>query len=67
MNREPTGAQLMESMVADLRQAGYSIDTIARESGISKNTVWRVANGATTEPYWATYCKLRDFHDRVKR
>lgn len=65
MNRDPTGVEQMERMVADLRQAGYSIDTISKQTGISKNTIWRLQNRQAPQPMWNTFCKLRDFHDRV--
>ncbi|NRP22384.1 hypothetical protein LPJGGPFB_05643 [Ensifer adhaerens] len=66
MNREPTGAQLMESLVADLQKLGYSPRQIAKECGVSHNTVWRASVGQATAPLWSTFEKLRDFHDRVK-
>ncbi|OWZ92837.1 hypothetical protein B9J07_13565 [Sinorhizobium sp. LM21] len=65
MNREPTGAQLMESMVAELMKAGLTCRQIAKESGLSLNTIWRLANRQAPEPMWSTFCRLRDFHKKV--
>ena len=65
MNREPSGTELMESLVGDLLKVGLTSRQIAKGCGISHNTVWRAANRMTTEPMWATYARLRDFHDKV--
>ena len=67
MSRDPTGVEQMESMVAELMKAGLTPRQIARESGVSHNTIWRLANRQAPQPMWSTFCKLRDFHDRVKR
>lgn len=64
---EPSSAQQLTSLVSDLIKAGYSAKKISAETGIAHTTVWRIANGACREAFWATYCKIKAFHSKVIR
>jgi hypothetical protein len=52
MSKPPLAVQI-ESMIAGLELAGLSRSEIAAQAHVSKNTVWRLANGEAPAPSYA--------------
>lgn len=56
-------ADPFQSMLAGLSSTGMSTTEIARQSGLSRQTLYRIKNGEAREPTYDTYQKI----DRVYR
>ncbi|MDX0124488.1 helix-turn-helix domain-containing protein [Sinorhizobium meliloti] len=53
------------AIIAGLESQGVSRSKIARETGLSRMTVWRIANGETSRPSYETVVRLKRFEQRV--
>ncbi|MDW9823493.1 MULTISPECIES: helix-turn-helix domain-containing protein [Sinorhizobium] len=47
------------AIIAGLESQGMTPTEIARESGLSRMTVWRIANGETSRPSYDTVIRLK--------
>lgn len=50
MPDEPSTAEQIEAMLEGLRISGMTPSAIARESGVSRQTVWRLSVGEASQP-----------------
>ncbi|MDW9503045.1 XRE family transcriptional regulator [Sinorhizobium meliloti] len=50
MPDEPSTAEQIEAMLEGLRISGMRPSAIARESGVSRQTVWRLSVGEASQP-----------------
>jgi hypothetical protein len=55
------------AMIAGLEANGIPRPEIVRRTGLSKNTVWRMANGTLREPKYETVEKVKALQARVER
>ncbi|WP_026618571.1 transcriptional regulator with XRE-family HTH domain [Ensifer sp. WSM1721] len=62
MPREPSTA-IAETMIARLKASGLTPSMIARESGISRMTVWRIANGDARQPSYDTVHRIERVYE----
>lgn len=42
----------------------HNIQKVARESGVSANTIYGLIRSRKTRPLWSTVCKLSDYLER---
>jgi transcriptional regulator with XRE-family HTH domain len=56
-------SDIFKSMIAGLSNVGMTQSDIARQSGVSRQTIWRLETGEAREPTYDTFVKL----DRVYR
>lgn len=54
------------AIIAGLESQGYSQPEIARNTGLSRATVWRIATGSATRPSYETITRLKDFSENVR-
>jgi transcriptional regulator with XRE-family HTH domain len=47
-------SETFEALIRGLESQGISRTEIAQRSGVSRTTVWRLAEGVVTEPSWTT-------------
>lgn len=67
MRDEPTSADV-EAMIAGLRINGMTPTQIARESGVSRQTVWRLSVGETSRPSYTVVHRIeRVYLSRVSK
>ena len=52
------------AIIAGLESQGMTPSEIARESGLSRMTVWRIANGETSRPSYETVIRLKSLAAR---
>jgi transcriptional regulator with XRE-family HTH domain len=62
MNRDAFAA-----MISGLEANGVTRPEIVRRTGLSKNTIWRLANGEAREPKYETVQKVLDLKMRTDR
>jgi transcriptional regulator with XRE-family HTH domain len=62
MNRDAFAA-----MISGIEANGVPRPEIARRTGLSKNTIWRLANGEAREPKYETVQKVLDLKMRTDR
>lgn len=58
-------ASAFAAMISGLEAQGISRPEIVRRTGLSKNTVWRMAAGEAREPKFDTIKKVMDLQRRV--
>lgn len=51
--------------IAAIGSAGLNHSAIARETGLSRTTVWRMANRVAVEPRHSTVVRVEDLRTRV--
>jgi transcriptional regulator with XRE-family HTH domain len=56
MRREP-----FDTLIAGLEDQGISRTEIAQATGLSRDTIWRLATGTARQPYFQTIDRLQDF------
>ncbi len=54
-------------MISGLVDSGVTRPEIVRQTGLSKNTIWRMANGTVREPKYETVQKVLDLKSRLDR
>nr|WP_280173970.1 helix-turn-helix transcriptional regulator [Rhizobium sullae] len=52
-------------MIAGLESAGMSHAEIARQAGVSRQTIWRLANGEGRAPLWRTIARIEAVHRKI--
>jgi transcriptional regulator with XRE-family HTH domain len=55
------------AMISGLVANGVPRTEIVRRTGLSKNTIWRMANGEVREPKYHTVQKVLDLKQRTDR
>ncbi|MDQ6434562.1 helix-turn-helix domain-containing protein [Mesorhizobium sp. LHD-90] len=63
--RDPSPGQQLESMIAGLESFGLHRARIARESGLDKSTITRLARGETRKPSHEVFSKVANLHAKV--
>lgn len=56
MRHEP-----FDALIAGLEDLGISRTEIAQATGLSRDTIWRLATGSARQPYFETIDRLQDF------
>lgn len=56
-----------EGLIAGLENHGVSQQEIARRTGVSRATVWRLANGVCQNHFHETVTKIRALSEQVTR
>ena len=59
MQRQP-----FDALIAGLEHQGISRTEIAQATGLSRDTIWRLATGMARQPYYDTIDRLQDFARR---
>jgi lambda repressor-like predicted transcriptional regulator len=65
MQQKTADPEMFAGMIAGLEQAGLSRTEIAREAGLSRNTIWRAATGMWREPDHQSVVKLDRIFQRA--
>lgn len=53
------------AIIAGLESQGISQSEIARETGLSRMTIWRLNTGISPRPSYETVMKLKNYSERV--
>ncbi|WP_346283779.1 helix-turn-helix domain-containing protein [Sinorhizobium terangae] len=56
--------QEFAAIIEGLESQGMTPSEIAREAGLSRMTVWRIANGETSRPSYETVTRLKSLAAR---
>lgn len=60
-------ADAFAAMISGLEAQGVTRPEIARRTGLSKNTIWRLANREAGSPKFETVQKVLDLQHRLER
>lgn len=55
------------AMISGLEASGVTRPEIVRRTGLSKNTIWRFANGTVRDPKHETVQKFLTLRDKVEK
>jgi transcriptional regulator with XRE-family HTH domain len=66
MHRQ-SGSEVAASLIAQLRDSGLSIAEIARRARLSRQTVWRFAEGRTRKPHYYAVERIQKLLPQDKR
>jgi DNA invertase Pin-like site-specific DNA recombinase len=56
--RPPSPIERLESMISGLKASGMTPSEIARETKVSRQTLWRITVGAGSAPGYATFKRI---------
>lgn len=62
-----TDAEKFAAIIAGIESTGMTKSEIARETGLSRQTLWRLSIGETSRPSYDTYARLKSLADRHNR
>ncbi|MDW9898505.1 helix-turn-helix domain-containing protein [Sinorhizobium meliloti] len=65
MRRDPPLPKRIAALVGQIRVAGMTPAAIARESGISRQTIWRIEAGEISRPSYDTIERLERLWARI--
>ncbi|MDW5315498.1 hypothetical protein [Rhizobium sp. PL01] len=54
-------------MIHDLRKSGLSTNEIAEQCHLSRNTLWRLAQGEARDPAYASIVKIEKLHGKIAK
>ncbi|MEI2301039.1 XRE family transcriptional regulator [Ensifer sp. MJa1] len=66
-HRDPPIGEALQKLVSEIRHSGMPPSEIVRETGLSRNTLWRMESGLATAPSYGTVQRLQNLRDRLKR